>query len=134
MRRTAKGETTRPSSRGSSQSAARAALAKRLMLDSIVIERRTEKRVRFEPPLDATCISVDGTNTTSCRVVEVSHSGAQLECSSHLPNAMDFFLLFTTSPNPVYRRCQRAWIRGMHVGVKFLPSHGHGLVYTEPDD
>ena len=131
MRRTAEGETTPPSSSESSQSVTQA-LAKRLMLDYIIIERRKEKRVRLEPPLDATCIAVDGTSTTSCRVMEVSHSGAQLECPSPLPNAPEFFLMFTSSLNPVYRRCERAWVRGTYVGVKFLPRHGHDVVYTEP--
>ncbi len=108
------------------------ALAKRLMLNYIVTERRNQKRIRLEPPIDATCVTVDGTSNVSCRVVEISNSGAQLECPILLPNATEFFLLFTTSLNPVFRRCQRVWVRGRYTGVKFLP-RGRRATY-EPED
>lgn len=132
LRRTAEDEAARSSSSESSRSATHA-LAKRLVLDYIILERRREKRIKFEPPLNATCVAVDGTGTTSCRVIEVSNSGAQLECPSLPPNAAEFFLLFTSSLNPVYRRCERAWVRGIYVGVKFLPPTATALVY-EPED
>jgi hypothetical protein len=85
-----------------------------------VTEHRRTKRVRFESPLEATCIAVDGTFWTSCRVIEASEVGAQLECASRIAGAAEFFLVFVHFPRPAFRRCRRVWINGTRAGVKFL--------------
>jgi hypothetical protein len=81
-------------------------------------ERRTAKRVKFEPPLQAKCIAVDGTFCMNCRVIETSQVGAQLECESLIPG--EFFLVFVYFPRPVFRRCRRVWINGTRMGVRYL--------------
>jgi hypothetical protein len=99
-----------------------------------VTEHRKTKRVRFEPPLDAKCIAVDGTFWTSCRVIEASEVGAQLECASRIAGAAEFFLIFVYFPRPVFRRCRRVWINGTRVGVKFLRRTALPIAHVQQDN
>jgi hypothetical protein len=81
--------------------------------------RQGEKRVRFEHPLDARVMAIDGTWRRECRLIDVSENGAQIELASPAPELKEFFLLLTRFGHPVYRRCERQWIHGTLMGVKF---------------
>lgn len=80
---------------------------------------RTEpKRVKFDPPLSAKCTSIDGVWSDNCLVVAVWDSGARLQVT-WIDELDEFFLLFTSSVKPVYRRCKRVWIRGGEIEVEY---------------
>jgi hypothetical protein len=77
------------------------------------------KRVIFSTPICARCVSADGLWSTNCLVLCVWNTGAQLQAS--LPGDLtEFYLLFTSSPRPVSRRCRRVSTRGNVVEVAFL--------------
>jgi hypothetical protein len=75
--------------------------------------------VKFDPPLDAKCVSIDGTSSAKCLVIDASEIGAQLRFPDGLPGLGEFFLIFTASPKPVFRRCNRVWINGNRMGVEY---------------
>ena len=81
--------------------------------------RRGSPRIKFEPPLAAKYMSIDGTFCASCAVIDASDTGAQLEFERASPGLNEFFLMFTTSPLPVFRRCRRVWVNGNRMGVEY---------------
>lgn len=94
--------------------------------------RRTSKRVVFDPPIYAKCMSIDGRWITDCLVVIVWESGAQLEvkCPKDLT---EFILLFTSSQSPVRRRCKRVWTSGNQIEVKYQGSQAGYSIRGEHD-
>lgn len=98
---------------------------------------RTEpKRVKFDPPLSAKCASIDGIWSDDCVVVEVWDGGARLHVS-WTDDLEQFFLLFTSSVKPVYRRCKRVWTRGGEIEVEYQrkrPSFALDSYDLERDD
>jgi hypothetical protein len=86
----------------------------------IAAERRTgAPRVKFERPLDARVMSIDGTWCRESHLIDVSETGARIELTSPAADLTEFFLLLTTFGNPVFRRCKREWIDGALMGVSF---------------
>jgi hypothetical protein len=81
--------------------------------------RQGARRVQFEQPLDARVMAIDGTWCRECQLIDVSETGAQIELASSAAELIQFFLLLTTFGNPVFRRCERQWIEGTRMGVKF---------------
>ncbi|QPF92560.1 hypothetical protein [Bradyrhizobium commune] len=80
---------------------------------------RTEpKRVKFDPPLSAKWASIDGIWSDNCVVVAVWDSGARLRVRS-TDELDEFFLLFTSAVNPVFRRCKRVWRSGEEIEVEY---------------
>jgi hypothetical protein len=76
-------------------------------------------RVKFEPPLAARYMSIDGTFCAPCKVIDASDSGSQLEFENSAAPLTEFFLVLTSSPTPVFRRCRRVWINGNRMGVEY---------------
>jgi len=54
-------------------------------------------------------------------VVQISERGAQLECPEDHQGLREFMLFFTTGSQPVFRHCRRKWMKGIRMGVEFLP-------------
>jgi hypothetical protein len=51
-------------------------------------------------------------------VVTVWFDGARLKVGCPIPSA-EFFLLFTSSGSPVYRRCKKVWTRSNEIEVEY---------------
>jgi hypothetical protein len=83
-------------------------------------ECRKALRVRFDHSQSVNLMSVDGTWRRSCRLLDVSQSGAKLEVdgSPDVLRAREFFLLLS-STGLAFRRCELVWVDGSQVGVKF---------------
>jgi PilZ domain-containing protein len=86
---------------------------------SINERRKSAPRVKFERPLDARAMAIDGTCCRECRLIDVSETGARIEMTSPAAGLTEFFLLLTTFGNPVFRRCTRSWVDGVLMGVTF---------------
>jgi hypothetical protein len=82
-------------------------------------DRHKTKRVNFEPPISARCLTADGSWTGDCEVMTVWATGARLRLKQ--PSYLDeFVLLFAWSPTVVSRRCRRVWCRGEEVCVEYV--------------
>jgi hypothetical protein len=86
---------------------------------SINERRKSAPRVKFQSPLDARAMAIDGTYCRECRLIDVSETGARIEMTSPVAGLTEFFLLLTTFGNPVFRRCSRSWVDGVLMGVTF---------------
>jgi hypothetical protein len=85
---------------------------------------RTKKpaHLRFDPPIGATCVTMDGTYRADCLVVAIGEFSAQLEIDHGRSSLNEFFLIFTPGLNPVFRRCKTVSTRGKQVIVEFRPT------------
>jgi hypothetical protein len=83
-------------------------------------ESRKALRVRFDHSQPVNLMGVDGTWRRSCRLLDVSQSGAKLEVDGtpDVLRAREFFLLLS-STGLAFRRCELVWVDGVQVGVKF---------------
>jgi hypothetical protein len=83
-------------------------------------ERRSYDRVQFGRGYTARIVAIDGTWHRDCRVGDVSDTGAKL--TIHGPVAgidlQEFFLMLSASGN-AHRRCERIWLNGDEIGVRF---------------
>ncbi len=84
-------------------------------------ERRNFGRVQFGHGYNARIIGIDGTWQRDCRVADVSDTGAQLTIRGPLEglDIKEFFLVLSTTGS-AHRRCERVWLRGSELGVRFL--------------
>jgi hypothetical protein len=81
--------------------------------------KQAPKRVNFDPPRLARCVSTDGNWSTDCEVMTVWESGARLRTKE--PSRLDEFVLqFAWSTAVVSRRCRMAWCRGEEVCVDYV--------------
>src|ERR1700744_1449593 len=87
-------------------------------------EGRKASRVRFDHSRPVNLMGVDGTWRRSCRLLDVSQSGAKLEVdgSPDVLRAREFFLLLS-STGLAFRRCELVWVDGAQVGVKITNSY-----------
>ncbi len=81
--------------------------------------RKSAPRVKFERPLAARAMAIDGTWCRECLLIDVSETGARIELKSPAAELAEFFLLLTAFGDPVYRRCTRQWVDGVLMGVTF---------------
>src|ERR1700744_5036944 len=93
----------------------------------MVAERRTFDRVQFGRGYSARIMAIDGTWEREVRIGDVSEVGAKLfiNGSGVGVDTRDFFLVLST-PGSAHRRCERVWINGDEIGVRFLrdqPTH-----------
>ncbi|WGS24060.1 MULTISPECIES: PilZ domain-containing protein [unclassified Bradyrhizobium] len=84
-------------------------------------ERRSSSRIRFEQPMPAQLMAIDGTWWRECTMDHVSENGARLTVGASMEglNLVEFFLLLS-SKGLAYRRCKLAWVNGDRIGVTFL--------------
>lgn len=81
--------------------------------------RREMKRVRFDPPRSARWMPIDAMWSKDCLVLSVWDNGALLRVRNPKNLTPKFFLLFTSSVPPVFRRCKRVRTRGSEVEVEY---------------
>ena len=84
-------------------------------------ERRTMTRVQFGRGYNAKIMAIDGTWERECRIGDVSDTGAKLTIHGAVADAdsREFFLVLTPS-GTAHRRCERVWVNGDEIGVRFL--------------
>ena len=84
-------------------------------------ERRNFDRVQFGRGYSARIMGIDGTWQRDCRVGNVSETGAKVIVLGSISGieTKEFFLVLS-STGKAHRRCQRIWINGDEIGVRFL--------------
>jgi len=87
----------------------------------MVSERRVVGRVRFGRGYTAKIMAIDGTWQRECRIGDVSDTGAKLSVRGSVEDidTHEFFLVLTPTGN-AHRRCERVWLNGDEIGVRFL--------------
>ncbi|HUI97698.1 MAG TPA: PilZ domain-containing protein [Xanthobacteraceae bacterium] len=87
----------------------------------MVTERRNYDRVQFGRGYIARVMAIDGTWQRDCHIGDVSDTGAKLRIRGAI-NAIDTqeFLLVLSPTGNAFRRCERIWLNGDEVGVRFL--------------
>jgi hypothetical protein len=84
-------------------------------------ERRSFERVQFGNGYNARIMGIDGTWQRECRIGDVSDTGAKLTIRGSVEglNTEEFFLVLSTTGS-AHRRCERVWLKGDEIGVRFL--------------
>jgi hypothetical protein len=84
---------------------------------------RKNERVNFERGVDVFIMGIDGTWRRSCRMIDVSQTGARL-CVENSIEGLDLkeFFLVLSSTGLAYRRCRMVRLAGDQIGVEFLKS------------
>ena len=87
----------------------------------MVSERRVVGRVQFGRGYTAKIMAIDGTWQRECRIGDVSDTGAKLSVRGSVSDidTHEFFLVLTPTGN-AHRRCERIWLNGDEIGVRFL--------------
>jgi hypothetical protein len=88
-------------------------------------EKRNSDRVAFERGFPVWLMAIDGTWRRSCKIMDVSETGARLIVESSIEgiNLKEFFLLLS-STGLAFRRCELAWVNGEELGATFLKQGG----------
>jgi PilZ domain len=81
--------------------------------------RKGPPRVEFNEPLEARAMTIDGTWSGDCLLVDISDTGARLKVTGHATKLPQFFLLLTCFGPPVFRHCKKVWVRAELMGVSF---------------
>ncbi len=86
---------------------------------------RKHDRVNFERGVDVFMMGIDGTWRRSCRMIDVSQTGARLFVKNSIEglDLKEFFLLLS-STGLAYRRCKLVRVAGEEIGVEFLAREG----------
>jgi hypothetical protein len=84
-------------------------------------ERRRTQRVEFTKGHAGRIIGIDGTWFRECIIDDVSATGARLSVEGQIENLNleEFFLVLSGNGHP-HRRCQKVWLNGEELGVRFL--------------
>jgi hypothetical protein len=84
-------------------------------------ERRNFGRVQFGRGYTARIVAIDGTWQRECRIGDVSDTGARLTVHGSVSgiNTREFFLMLSAT-GAAHRRCERVWLNGDEIGVRFL--------------
>jgi hypothetical protein len=93
----------------------------------MVSERRNFGRVQFGRGYNARIMAIDGTWEREVRIGDVSEVGAKLTVNGTVSgiDTREFFLVLSTTGS-AHRRCERVWLDGDKIGVRFLrdqPTH-----------
>lgn len=84
-------------------------------------EQRKKPRISFDREIVVQMLAIDGTWRRSCRLLDISETGAQLEVEGSLAGLeLKEFFLSLSSTGLAYRRCHKEWVQGNQVGVSFL--------------
>lgn len=85
------------------------------------MEQRKAKRVVFARGYDAHMMAIDGTWRRSCKIEDISDTGAKLRIEGSIEGlSLQEFFLVLSSTGLAFRRCQLAWVNGENIGVHFL--------------
>ena len=87
----------------------------------MVTERRHFDRVQFGRGYTAKIMAIDGTWQRDCRIGDVSDTGAKLTVKDSVEgiDTKEFFLVLSATGS-AHRRCERIWLNGDEIGVRFL--------------
>jgi hypothetical protein len=85
----------------------------------MITDQSDAAHVKFEQPLEAKVMTLDGVWCGKCSLVDISDFQAQIESAGRAAELSEFFLLLTSFGNPVFRLCRREWVHGGKVGVSF---------------
>jgi hypothetical protein len=86
----------------------------------VTIERsKGNLSTRFDPPLPARLMGVDGTWSRDCFLLEVSGNEVQFQFEASTDGTVEFFLVLSACRQPSLRRCQLVWINGDRIGISF---------------
>jgi PilZ domain-containing protein len=87
----------------------------------MVAERRNFDRIQFGRGYVARIMAIDGTWHRDCRIGDVSDTGAKLTVHGSVDDIdiHEFFLVLSATGN-AHRRCERVWLNGDELGVRFL--------------
>jgi hypothetical protein len=93
----------------------------RLFENFMTFGMRKNERVNFERGVDVFIMGIDGTWRRSCRMIDVSQTGARL-CVENSIEGLDLkeFFLLLSSTGLAYRRCKLVRVAGDQIGVEFL--------------
>jgi hypothetical protein len=82
---------------------------------------RKADRVNFANPVIVHIMAIDGTWRRTCRMLDVSSTGARLLVEGTVEGLQlkEFFLLLS-STGLAYRRCEMIRISGDEMGIRFL--------------
>jgi len=84
-------------------------------------DRRILGRVPLSCDYTARIMAIDGTWQRDCHIADVSKTGAKLTLLGSIPtSAFSEFFLVLSATGKAHRRCERIWIRGDQIGVRFL--------------
>jgi len=104
-------------------------------------ERRTFTRVQFGHGYTAKIMAIDGTWQRACKLADVSDTGAKLTIDGSVVGLdMQEFFLVLTANGKAHRRCERIWLNGDEIGVRFLkdmpgePPRASRRRFEEPGD
>ena len=89
-------------------------------------ERRMLSRVPLSCDYTARIMAIDGTWHRDCRIADISNIGAKLTVLGSMAGIgfNEFFLVLSTT-GKAHQRCERIWIRGDQIGVRFLPDRSN---------
>jgi hypothetical protein len=101
------------------------------------MERRNFERRQFGRGYNARIVAIDGTWQRDCKIGDVSDTGAKLTVRGSISDidTREFFLLLS-STGTAHRRCERIWLSGDEIGVRFLkdsPSHQQRREWKLPE-
>ena len=84
-------------------------------------ERRNVDRVQFGRGYAARIMAIDGTWQRDCRIGDISERGAKLVIEGSVSGIeiKEFFLVLSAIGS-AHRRCERIWLNGDEIGVRFL--------------
>jgi hypothetical protein len=82
---------------------------------------RKSDRVPFTNPLVVHIMAIDGTWRRTCKMLDVSSTGARLLVEGSIEGLQlkEFFLLLS-STGLAYRRCEMIRVNGDEMGIRFL--------------
>jgi hypothetical protein len=84
-------------------------------------ERRNVDRVQFGRGYSAKIMAIDGTWQRDCSIGDISERGAKLIIHGSVSGLeINEFFLVLSATGSAHRRCQRIWLNGDEVGVRFL--------------
>ncbi|WP_398467713.1 PilZ domain-containing protein [Tardiphaga sp.] len=85
--------------------------------------KRKSERVVFARGIPVRMVSIDGTWTRNCLMVDASNTGARLTVGESLAglDIKEFFLLLSTT-GLAYRRCRMVRLAGDQIGIEFISS------------
>ena len=83
--------------------------------------QRKAERVSFASPLTVHIMAIDGTWRRTCKMLDISSTGARLLVEGSLEGLQlkEFFLLLS-STGLAYRRCEMIRISGDEIGIRFI--------------
>src|SRR5262249_43228129 len=96
---------------------------------AVGIDKRRSERVRFERGYGATITALDGSWERRCMMDDVSQNGAKLQIMGSFADLdVSEFYLVLSATGAIRRRCEKAWVNGGTIGVRFVQARAADAV------